>query len=252
MRAIIVDDEPAGISVLKKMLVMNCKQVEVIATCTDANEGKRKINELNPDLIFLDVQLPGKNGFEMLTELDANDFQVIFVTAHIRHIPRSLPSDTADYLLKPIDENQLTEAVQRVEKKQQGKTNSKSREGLLYNLQKKALPNEMKLCVPTFKGFAVLKLEDIIVCVAEKNYTIIHLKDKKPIIVSRPLLEYEKILEQASFLRIHRTYLINLQHVMEYHRGEGGVVIMSNGTEVEISRRKKELFLSKIKTVFWN
>jgi len=95
-----------------------------------------------------------------------------------------------------------------------------------------------------------LKLEDIILCEAEKNYTIIHLKDKKPIIVSRPLLEYENILEGTTFLRIHRTFLINLQHVMEYHRGEGGVIIMSNGTEVEISRRKKDMFLTKIRELF--
>ena len=108
----------------------------------------------------------------------------------------------------------------------------------------------MKLCIPTFKGFVVLKLEDIVVCEAEKNYTIIHLQNKKPIIVSRPLLEYEKILEEAGFLRVHRTFLINMQHVGEYHRGEGGVVIMSNGTEVEVSRRKKEIFLSKIRGAF--
>jgi len=108
----------------------------------------------------------------------------------------------------------------------------------------------MKLCIPTFKGFAILKLEDIILCEAEKNYTIIHLKDKKNIIVSRPLLEYENILEGTTFLRIHRTFLINLQHVAEYHRGEGGVIIMSNGEEVEISRRKKDIFLTRIREIF--
>ena len=95
-----------------------------------------------------------------------------------------------------------------------------------------------------------MKLEDIILCEAEKNYTIIHLKDKKNIIVSRPLLEYENILEGTTFLRIHRTFLINLQHVTEYHRGEGGVIIMSNGEEVEISRRKKDIFLTRIREIF--
>ena len=123
-------------------------------------------------------------------------------------------------------------------------------EALLNNLQKTAMPEEMKLCIPTFKGFLVLKLEDIIVCEAEKNYTIIHLRNKKPFTVSRPLVDYEKILEGTSFLRVHRTYLINLQHVNEYQRGEGGVVVMSNGAEIEISRRKKDFFLSRIKRVF--
>lgn len=146
--------------------------------------------------------------------------------------------------------DRFTESVLRVEKKQQQSDGFQNEEAMLYNMQKAGSPSEMKLCIPTFKGFAVLKLEDIIICEAEKNYTIIHLRDKKPIIVSRTLLEYEKILNGSTFLRVHRTFLINLQHVTEYHRGEGGIIIMSNGTEVEISRRKKELFMSKMRGVF--
>src|SRR5678816_2412385 len=250
MRAIIVDDEPDGIITLNKMLSLSCKQVEVVALCTDAEEAKLKIRELTPDLIFLDVQMPGKTGFELLAELDTDNMDVIFVTAHNQYMLQALQFSATDYLLKPIDEDRLTEAIRRVEKRQHGKGGSQNVEALLYNLQKAGSPKEMKLCIPTFKGFAILKLEDIILCEAEKNYTIIHLKDKKPIIVSRPLLEYENILEGATFLRIHRTFLINLQHVAEYHRGEGGVVIMSNGMEVEISRRKKDMFLTKIRELF--
>jgi two-component system LytT family response regulator len=250
MRAIIVDDEPDGIRTLNKMLAINCKEVEVVAVCTNANEAKQKIKELTPELIFLDIQMPGKSGFELLAELDTDHMEIIFVTAHNQYMLQALQFSATDYLLKPIDEDRLTEAIQRVEKRQLEKGNSKNVEALLYNLQKAGSPKEMKLCIPTFKGFAILKLEDIILCEAEKNYTIIHLKDKKPIIVSRPLLEYENILEGTTFLRIHRTFLINLQHVMEYHRGEGGVIIMSNGTEVEISRRKKDMFLTKIRELF--
>jgi two-component system, LytTR family, response regulator len=153
-------------------------------------------------------------------------------------------------ILKPIDKDRLPQPVLRVEKKQQQREGFQNEKALLYNLQRAGSPTEMKLCIPTFKGFAVLKLEDIILCEAEKNYTVIHVKDKKPIIVSRTLLEYEKILDGTPFLRVHRTFLINLQHVTEYHRGEGGIIIMSNGTEVEISRRKKELFMSKMRGVF--
>ena len=250
MRAIIVDDEPDGIITLNKMLSLSCKQVEVVALCTDAEEAKLKIRELTPDLIFLDVQMPGKTGFELLAELDTDNMEVIFVTAHNQYMLQALQFSATDYLLKPIDEDRLTEAIRRVEKRQHGKGDSKNVEALLYNLQKAGSPKEMKLCIPTFKGFAILKLEDIIFCEAEKNYTIIHLKDKKNIIVSRPLLEYENILEGTTFLRIHRTFLINLQHVTEYHRGEGGVIIMSNGTEVEISRRKKDMFLTRIREIF--
>ena len=250
MRAIIVDDEPDGIITLNKMLSLSCKQVEVVALCSDAEEGKLKIRELTPDLIFLDIQMPGKTGFELLAELDTDNMDVIFVTAHNQYMLQALQFSATDYLLKPIDEERLTEAIRRVEKRQHGKGGSQNVEALLYNLQKAGSPKEMKLCIPTFKGFAILKLEDIILCEAEKNYTIIHLKDKKNIIVSRPLLEYENILEGTTFLRIHRTFLINLQHVTEYHRGEGGVIIMSNGEEVEISRRKKDIFLTRIREIF--
>jgi len=250
MRAIIVDDEPDGIITLNKMLSLSCKQVEVVALCSDAEEGKLKIRELTPDLIFLDIQMPGKTGFELLAELDTDNMDVIFVTAHNQYMLQALQFSATDYLLKPIDEDRLTEAIRRVEKRQHGKGGSQNVEALLYNLQKAGSPKEMKLCIPTFKGFAILKLEDIILCEAEKNYTIIHLKDKKNIIVSRPLLEYENILEGTTFLRIHRTFLINLQHVTEYHRGEGGVIIMSNGEEVEISRRKKDIFLTRIREIF--
>ena len=250
MRALIIDDEQDGTSTLKKMLDQNCRQVDVVGTSANAFDGRKQLEELKPDLVFLDIQMPGMSGLDMLAEMDTRNFEVIFVTAHNQYMLQALQFSAADYLLKPVDEDRLAEAMQRVEKRLSQKDDNRSIDALLYNLQKAGSPNEMKLCIPTLKGFVVLKLEDIIVCEAEKNYTIIHLKDKKSITVSRPLLDYEKILEGTTFLRVHRTFLINLQHVKEYHRGEGGVVIMSNGAEVEISRRRKEEFLSKIRAVF--
>jgi two-component system LytT family response regulator len=250
MKALIVDDEADGTSILKKMLSLNCRQVNVVGTCSNASEGKQKIDELKPDVVFLDIQMPDKSGFEMLEELGPKNFEVIFVTAHNQYVLQALQLSAADYLLKPVDEERLVEAIQRVETRLQQRAGDRNLETLLYNLQRTGFPGEMKLCIPTLKGFAVLKLEDIIVCEAEKNYTIFHCHGKKSFIVSRPLLEYEKILESAGFLRVHRTYLINVQHISEYYRGEGGIVVMSNGTEVEISRRKKEEFLSRVKEIF--
>ena len=154
-------------------------------------------------------------------------------------------------ILTTIDKDPHDEVVSWNKNGKLRSDDSISMEHLLSAPQKAGTYVELKLCVPTFRGFAVLKLEDIILCEAEKNYTIFHLKEKKPIIVSRSLLEYEKILERTSFIRIHRSFLINLSHVLEYRRGEGGTAIMSNGAEVEISRRKKELFLVRIKKEFW-
>jgi len=250
MRAIIVDDELDGIGALEKLLELNCKQVNVVATCTNAIVAREKIAELKPELIFLDIQMPGKSGLELLNELPDKNLEVVFVTAHNEYMLQALQFSAADYLLKPVDEDRLIEAVNRVEKRLNEKYENLSVEALLHNLHKAETPSEMKLCIPTLKGFIVLKLEDIIVCEAKKNYTVFYLVNRKPITASRTLLDYEELLKDTTFLRVHKSFLINLRHISEYHRGEGGVVIMSNGMEIEVSRRKKDHFLTKVKEVF--
>jgi two-component system LytT family response regulator len=250
MRAIIVDDELDGIGTLKKLLELCCKQVNVVAACNNAVSAKEKIQELRPDVIFLDIQMPGKSGLELLDELPDKNIEIVFVTAHNEYMLQALQFSAADYLLKPVDEDRLIEAVKRVEKKLTEKNDSVNVEDLLHNLHKAGSPNEMKLCIPTLKGFIVLRLEDIIVCEAEKNYTVFYLANRKPITASRTLLDYEELLKDTTFLRVHKSFLINLRHVSEYQRGEGGVVIMTNGMEIEVSRRKKDYFLAKVKEVF--
>ena len=250
MRAILVDDEPDGIRTLHKLLELHCPNVKVVATCSNANDAKQQINELRPDVIFLDIQMPGKTGIELLTELSDKFFEVIFVTAHNEYLLQALQFSAADYLLKPVDEDRLIEAVQRVEKRlAEGKREERT-EALLHNLTTKGDPTNMRLCLPTFKGFIVLKLEDIIYCEVERSYTVFHLEGNKTVTVSKPLLEYDDLLQDTSFFRIHKSFLVNLHHVKEYQRGEGGMVIMSNNAEIEVSRRKKDQFMVKVKEVF--
>ena len=250
MKAILVDDEPDGIRTLKKMLELHCPRVEVVATCSNAIEAKHQIREMEPDVIFLDIQMPEKNGLELLSELPAKNFEVIFVTAHNEYMLQALQYSAADYLLKPVDEDRLVDAVQRVELRLESGKEEKNTEALLHNLSKTGSPAEMRLCLPTLKGFIVLKLEDIIYCEAERSYTIFHIDGNKTVTVSKPLLDYDNLLKDTSFLRIHKSFLINLLHVKEYQRGEGGLVIMSDNAEIEVSRRKKDQFLLKIKEVF--
>lgn len=250
MKAILVDDEPDGIRTLQKMLQLHCPQVMVAATCNNTIVTKQKIEEINPDVIFLDIQMPGKSGLEMLTELSVKNFEVIFVTAHNEYMLQALQYSAADYLLKPVDEDRLIEAVQRVEKRLDAGRKEERTETILHNLRNTGNPAEMRLCLPTLKGFIILKLEDIIYCEAERSYTIFHLEGNKTITVSKPLLDYDSLLKDTSFLRIHKSFLINLRHVKEYQRGEGGLVIMSDNAEIEVSRRKKDQFLMKIKEVF--
>jgi two-component system LytT family response regulator len=250
LRVIVVDDEADGIATLSKLLRSNCPEVEIVAACNSAEIAARQIEALEPDVVFLDIQMPGKSGIEMLADMQERKFEIIFVTAHSEYMLQALQFSAADYLLKPVDEDRLIEAVSRVKERLEQKGEPNSVDVLLHNLQKTNRQQEMKLCVPTLKGFSVLKLEEIVVCEAEKNYTIFHLQNKKTIMVSRTLLEYEKILQNTSFFRVHKTFMINLEHVVEYQRGEGGLVVMDNGMEVEVSRRKKEEFMTKIKELF--
>jgi two-component system LytT family response regulator len=250
MKAILVDDEPDGIRTLDKMLELHCPQVKVEATCSNADAAKQQIKEIHPDIVFLDIQMPGKSGLELLSELPVKNFEVIFVTAHNEYILQALQYSAADYLLKPVDEDRLIEAVQRVEKKLETDRRDDRTETLLHNLGKTGTPSEMRLCLPTLKGFIVLKLEEIIYCEAERSYTIFHLEGNRTVTVSKPLFDYDVLLKDTTFLRIHKSYLINLLHVKEYQRGEGGLVIMSDNAEIEVSRRKKDQFLLKVKEVF--
>ncbi len=250
MKAIIVDDEPDGIRTLEKMLLVHCPLVKVVATCASASAAKKVIGELRPDVVFLDIQMPGMSGLDLLKEIGAIDFEVIFVTAHNEYMLQALQYSAADYLLKPVDEDRLVDAVQRVENRLKEEGREDRTQTLLHNLGKAGIPSEMRLALPTLKGFLIRKLDEIIYCEAERSYTIFHIVNNKPVIVSKPLIEYETLLEDTSFLRVHKSFLINLHHVKEYQRGEGGMVIMSNNAEIEVSRRKKELFLLKVKEMY--
>jgi two-component system, LytTR family, response regulator len=250
MQAILVDDEPDGIRTLQKMLELHCPHVTIAATCNSAAMAKQKIVQLGPDVVFLDIQMPGKSGLDLLTEIYEKNFEVIFVTAHNEYMLQALQYSAADYLLKPVDEDRLIEAVQRVEKRLDTGKKEEHTKALLHNLGKAGSPAEMRLCLPTLKGFMVLKLDEIIYCEAERSYTIFHLDGKKTVTVSRPLIDYDSLLKDTSFLRIHKSFLINLHHVKEYQKGEGGMVILSDNTEIEVSRRRKDEFLFKIRESF--
>ena len=249
MKTILVDDEPDGIRTLKKLLELNCPEIEIAATCSNAVMAKQKLEELKPDLVFLDIRMPGKSGLEMLTELTVKDFEVIFVTAHNEYMLQALQFSAVDYLMKPVDEDRLVEAVERVRKRLGLERNADQAETLIHNIHKAGHPLEMRLCLPTQKGFTIVKLEEIVYCEAKRSYTAFHFVDNKSILVSKPLFDYDRLLTNI-FLRVHKSFLINILHVKEYQRGEGGTIIMSDGAEIEVSRRKKEQFLSTMKTYF--
>ena len=250
IKTILVDDEPRGLSSLKKLLQYNCPDVEVVSMCSSADEAKVAIEEMQPQLLFLDIAMPEKTGFDLLNEIGKPGFEIIFVTAHNDFMLQAFRFSCVDYLLKPVDDNHLIDAVDRAVKRIEGKPSVENLETLLHNLRAKESGQKMKICITSLKGFQVIKLSDIIYCEASRNYTIFHFENQKQVCASKTIYEYESLLEDSGFVRIHKSFMVNLEHVKSYNRGEGGTVTLSNNQELEVSRRKKDFFLSKMKEYY--
>jgi two-component system LytT family response regulator len=250
IKTILVDDEPRGLSSLKQLLELHCPQVQLTGTCSSADEALKKIQELKPQLVFLDIDMPGKNGFDLLHELPEIDFEIIFVTAHSTFMTQAFHFSAIDYLLKPVEEELLVEAVKRAAKRIIEKTGTEPLHAFLHNVQQRGTPQKMKLCIPSLKGFQVVELNEIIYCEASGNYTNFHFTRRPVICASKPIHDYEALLSDSGFIRVHKSFLVNLEHIIEYLRGEGGSVILTNGQEVEVSRRKKDILMMKMKEYY--
>ncbi len=250
IKALIIDDEYVSRNVLKKLLDINCPEVEVVAESTNATDGKNEIERLQPQLVFLDISMPGKSGLDMLKEITDIKFNIIFVTAFHEYTIQAIRFSAIDYLLKPVDKNELIQAIERVKAKISSIEDPPPVQAFLHNLQTNQTQQEMQLCVPGIKGFQIIKIKDIIYCEAENTYTTIFLQGNQKLLASRPLIDYELLLQDSSFVRIHKSYLVNIKHLKEYQKGEGGVAVMSDGKHLEVSRRKKEHFVNYMKTHF--
>ena len=250
IRTIIVDDEPRGLNTLKKLLLEYCPEIKIVAECADAETAKEKIELLEPQLAFLDISMPRKSSFDLLAELDTINFEIVFVTAHNEYTLQAFHYSAVDYLMKPIDEDLLTDAVRRASKRIAANSINNNVTALLYNLQKTQTPHEMKLCIPSVKGFQLVGVKNILFCEASGSYTNFHFTDKPVLCSAKTIHEYEELLSDAGFVRIHKTFLVNLLHVKEYIKGEGGSVVLSNGENVEVSRRKKDFLIAKMKEFY--
>lgn len=249
LKTILVDDEPRGLSSLKKLLSINCPNVDVLACCEDSRDAEAKIMALHPELVFLDIMMPEKNGFELLRTLPKIDFKIIFITAHVNFMTQAFQFSAIDYLLKPVDDELLKDAVNRAVDSLDNTSGKDQIETLLHNMGRQRSQN-MKLCIPFLKGYKVVDVEQIIYCEASMSYTRFFFTDHEPILASKSIYQYETLLEDCNFVRIHKSFMINMEHVKEYRRGEGGNVTLSNGKVLEVSRRKKEAFISRMKEAF--
>lgn len=238
IRAIIIDDEEDAREVLALSLRKFCTDVEIIAMCPSPEDGLEKINALGPSLVFLDVQMPNMSGFDLLEKVTDINFDVIFVTAFNRYAIKAIRFSALDYLLKPIEVDDLVSAVERVKEKQ--KSNSVHYRSLLNNIK---YGNEKltRLAIPSDNEIVVQKLDDIVYCEADGSYTILHLVNNKKIMVSKILKEFEMMLPESDFYRIHHSTIVNIGHVIKYIKGEGGYVMVTGGGHLDVSAEKRRV-----------
>lgn len=246
IRSIIVDDEPHCSNRLEELLRNYCRQtVQVIGTFDTIEKAIAGIAGLKPDLVFLDIQLHDQTGFDLLSQIPKIDFEVIFVTAYDNYAIKAFKFSAIDYLLKPVDPDDLLQAVDKLQRVMQHQELTEKFGALLHNLKANS-PATRKITVPTSKGLVFLSIDDIIRCEASVNYTTIFLKDKQQLMVAKTLKDFEDILSDYQFFRIHNSHLINLNYIKTYHKGKGGYVVLADNTSLEVSTRRKDLFLKKI------
>jgi two-component system LytT family response regulator len=244
IKAIIVDDEPHCCKTLSLLLSRYCPEVEVTGIYHNGVAALQAIKASTPDLIFLDVEMPRMNGFEMLEQLPSINFHLIFTTSYDQYALKAFRFSAVDYLLKPVDRGELQKAVQKVLKQ----TEKLVAEQIHILLQKANHPANAhnKIALPTMEGLQMIAIDTILYCESDDNYTRVILKNTKKIVVSRTLKEIEEMLEDHSFIRVHRSYLVNINEIEKYVRGEGGYLVMSDGGNIDVSRNKKEILLKRL------
>lgn len=244
LTVIIIDDEAKGRMALREKLLAYCPQTIILAEAANGQEALTLIQIHQPQLIFLDIEMPRMNGFEMLNELPEKNFHIIFTTAYDQYAIKAIKYAAFDYLLKPIDIEELKTAIEKIDTKENIQT-KKQVELLQLNMQQPK--NKLhKLAIPTLEGLLFYDISDIVHLEANSNYTNIYFTNKKKITASKTLKEFEELLPEDIFFRTHHSYLINLNYIKRYIKGDGGQIEMTNGTFVDVARRKKDEFLKAI------
>lgn len=245
IRAIIIEDEPVSREMLTLMLQRHKNDIEIVDTCSNPTDGIESIAKHQPDLIFLDIQMPKMNGFDMLKKISDINFEVIFTTAFDRYAINAIRTSALDYLLKPVDDEDLTAAIEKCKERMIEKKTKHQFENLFNNLNNKN-PLDKTLALAASDGISFIKMCDILRVEANGRYAKFYLLNKETILVSKTLGDFEEILSANQFFRIHDSSIINLNHVKKYIRGDGGTVILSDNTELDVARRRKEEFIKLI------
>jgi len=246
LRAILVDDEENARENLKIMLEDFCPDIQILASAENTAVAESLINEHNPDVVFLDVMMPGEDGFSFLQRSNERNYEVVFTTAHDQYALKAIKENAVHYLQKPIDINDLQDAVKRVSDRKKGVTEEAPElNKMLKDISQ--LQNSGRTAIPTRDGLALVRNREIIRLEAQESYTMIYLEGGSKYLSSKPIKAYEEHLEEHMFFRIHKSHIVNVRyHLREFNRTEGNVAIMSNNDHVPVARRKLQSFLDRI------
>lgn len=246
IQAIIVEDEKASRDTLRNYLQKYCSQVNIMAEADSVKTGIAAIEKYKPELVFLDVEMPYGNAFDLLDQVKERSFETIFVTAYDHYAMKALNFSASYYLLKPIDIDELIKAVELVYTKKASEEHSLRTRILIENIK---IENKQlqKIILPLIDGFEVVKVKDIIRCQANDNFTQFHFSDGSKQLICRTLKFYDEILSELDFVRVHKSHLINLQYVKRYKKGKGGQILLTDGTAVDVSVSRKSGLLEKFK-----
>lgn len=244
--AIIIDDEKHCIDRLSNLLNQEfAKDIELLGSFNSVVEGIQGIKKAQPGLVFLDVQINDKTGFDLLKQLDKINFEVIFTTAYEKYAVQAFKFSAIDYLLKPVDRDDLKQAIHKLKEKI-FQTEASNKFDVLFHNLKNIQGASKRICVPVMNGLVVIQVSDIIRCESDVNYTTIFMKDKQKLLVAKTLKEFEEMLTEYHFFRVHNSHLINLNYIKSYNKGKGGFVTMTDNSSIEVSTRRRDEFLKKL------
>jgi len=239
--AVIIDDEQNNIDNLTLLLNKHCARLEIISTALNADEGKKIILQQKPELIFLDIQMPGKSGFDLLKELQQHSAEIIFVTAYDKYALQAIKFSAVDYLLKPINTEDLKLAVEKAIDRINHKKQNLQLENLISFLQKQHNKEEHRIALPTLKETRFIAVKSIIHCESNNNYTTFFLDNSEKLLVSKPIYEYEEILSSYGFIRCHQSHLVNKKFIKSWVKTDGGYLLLEDETQIPVSKNKKEI-----------
>lgn len=247
IQAILVDDEKSSLESLSFEISEYCPEIQIAGICQDPIAAMGIIRKIRPDLLFLDIEMPGMSGFELLQQLPDISCPVIFVTAYDQFAIKAFEFNAIDYLLKPIRKSKLIVAVHKVRDRIHSQLDKQGLEALIQNIRLQSQAGLENIALPTHDGFKMVHINDIQYLQAESNYTWVHLADKKKYLVTKTLKDMEEMISYDQYFRAHKSYLVNLNHVDRYVRGQGGYLVMKDQAQIPVARTQKNELLRLLK-----